>query len=183
MSLWRPLLGPRFMLRDLRPDDLEAFAAYRSDPDVAAFQGWTPPYPLEAAQQLHAAVQATPFDTPGTWYQVALADRETGALAGDIGLHFLDEAQVEVGFTLARAHQGRGLLRAALPLVLDRLFREHGKHRVVATVDLRNTRAQRLLEAVAFRQEGHLRKNVFFKGEWGDELLYACLAEEWRREA
>jgi RimJ/RimL family protein N-acetyltransferase len=33
------------------------------------------------------------------------------------------------------------------------------------------------------RREGHFRKNVWFKGAWGDEYLYALLDEEWRRSA
>jgi RimJ/RimL family protein N-acetyltransferase len=30
------------------------------------------------------------------------------------------------------------------------------------------------------RREGHFLKNVWFKGKWGDEYLYAILKEEWQ---
>jgi RimJ/RimL family protein N-acetyltransferase len=36
------------------------------------------------------------------------------------------------------------------------LFDSHDMHRVVAEVDDRNVRAQRLLEGLGFRLEGHL---------------------------
>lgn len=29
------------------------------------------------------------------------------------------------------------------------------------------------------RREAHFRHNERFKGEWGDELVYAILREEW----
>jgi RimJ/RimL family protein N-acetyltransferase len=31
------------------------------------------------------------------------------------------------------------------------------------------------------RQEAHLRQNEIFKGEWGDELVFAVLEDEWSR--
>jgi hypothetical protein len=31
----------------------------------------------------------------------------------------------------------------------------------------------------ALRREGHFIQNIWFKGKWGDEYLYAILKEEW----
>ena len=182
MNRWSPLTGARIVLRDLRPEDLDHLAAYRSDPLVAQFQGWTPPFTAKDAQSLYASVIGTPFDSPGTWYQLAVAERETDALLGDIGLHFLDADQVEIGFTLARKRQGQGWMREALTLALGHLFIVLGKHRIIATTDARNVAAHRLLSGLGFRQEGHFVENVFFKGAWGDELLFACLDREWRTQ-
>ncbi len=30
------------------------------------------------------------------------------------------------------------------------------------------------------RREAHFRENEIFKGEWGDEFVYAILEHEWR---
>jgi len=35
------------------------------------------------------------------------------------------------------------------------------------------------MRRLGMRQEAHLRHNEWFKGEWGDELIFAILAEEW----
>lgn len=181
--MWRPLACPHAVLRDLHEGDLAAFSAYRSDPSVARYQSWSPPYPLEQARALFDAVRATPFDTPGTWYQIAIADPQSDALMGDCAVHFLEDGrQVEIGFTLARAHQGRGLMREAVTALLDRLFGELGKHRASALMDARNEGAIRLVSGLGFRKEGHFLQNVFFKGEWGDEVLFACLAAEWHAQ-
>ena len=38
------LTTERLVLRRFRPEDLDAFVAYRSDPQVARYQGWEAPY-------------------------------------------------------------------------------------------------------------------------------------------
>jgi RimJ/RimL family protein N-acetyltransferase len=116
-------------------------------------------------------------DTPGTWLQLAIT--VDGGVIGDCGLHFLDDRQAEVGVTLDPAHQGRGYATEAVRAVLGYLFGTLGKHRVVATTDVRNRPAAALFERLGFRREAHYVRNVWFKGEWGDEFLYALLAEEW----
>lgn len=174
------LRSPRAVLRPFREPDLAAFADYRSDPEVARYQSWTPPFTLDDARVFLRGLQTTPFDTPGTWSQIALADPTTDALMGDCALHFQDDGrQVELGFTLARPFQGRGLMREAVTALLDHLFGPLRKHRVTALTDARNAAAHHLLDRLGFRREAHFLKNVFFKGEWGDEVLFACLAEEW----
>ncbi len=104
-------------------------------------------------------------------------------MLGDCALHFLaDDQQVEIGFTLAPEHQGQGLAKEAVFLLLDYVFTEMAKHRVVAIIDAENHSAEKLLLALRFRQEAHFRKNVFFKGKWSDECLFACLASEWKAQ-
>jgi RimJ/RimL family protein N-acetyltransferase len=181
MTAWPPLACSRCVLRDLREGDLPAFAEYRSDPLTAQYQSWSPPFTLEQARVFFASIRATPFGEPGTWYQIAIADPITDALLGDCALHFLDDGmQVELGFTLARAHQGRGVMVEAITALLDHVFGSLDKHRAVAITDARNEGAIRLLTRLGFRREGHFLRNVFFKGVWGDEMLFACLRSEWR---
>ena len=52
-------------------------------------------------------------------------------------------------------------------------------HRVIAVTDAENAAAAALLTRVGFRKEAHFRDNVFFKGAWGSEFLFAMLASEW----
>jgi hypothetical protein len=33
---------------------------------------------------------------------------------------------------------------------------------------------------LGLRKEAHFVQNEIFKGEWGDELVFAILADEWR---
>ncbi len=174
-----PISTPRCLLRGFTERDLEAFAAYRAEPEVARYQSWSS-YSMEDARALYEAQSHTELGVIGTWYQVAVADVATDALLGDCALHFLDADQIELGFTLAPGSQGRGLMREAAGALVDGLFERMGKHRIMAVTDARNDAAAKLLASLQFRREAHFRKNVFFKGEWGDEFVFACLAEDRR---
>lgn len=120
-------------------------------------------------------------DVPGTWFQLAIELRDTGELIGDCGLHAIEDEphQMEIGFTLAAEYQGRGYATEAIACLVDYVFETLGKHRVIAITDARNDAAARLLERLGMRREGHFLQNVWFKGSWGDEYLYALLRQEW----
>lgn len=176
-----PIVTARFRLRRLTEQDLPIFARYRGDPDVARYQSWST-YGMADAVRFHESQQAVELGTLGTWYQIGIAERDSDTLVGDCALHFVDADQVEIGFTLAREHQGRGIMREAVSALLDSVFGSLGKHRAIALTDARNTRAAKLLDSLGFRREAHFVESTFFKGAWGDELLYACLAREWKEK-
>jgi RimJ/RimL family protein N-acetyltransferase len=165
--------------RPFRESDLPAFARYRSDPQTARYQGWDCPFTRSDAERLYRSIHSTPFGAAGGWYQIALAGLDDERLLGDLALHFINENQVEVGFTIAPEHRRKGYAQDALSALLDRVFLDWKARRAVAICDARNRPAAGLLTRLGFRQEAHFRENVFFKGEWGDELLFACLGAEW----
>lgn len=86
----------------------------------------------------------------------------------------------EVGVTLALDRQGVGLATEALAAVIDKLFDEHGLHRVYARADDRNVAVHRLVKRLGFRCEARLVEADWFKGEWSTLRLYAVLRREWR---
>jgi RimJ/RimL family protein N-acetyltransferase len=83
----------------------------------------------------------------------------------------------------ARRHQGKGYASEAVRLLLHYAFDTLGKHRMVAITDAKNAPSIALLERLGMRREGHFIQNVWFKGAWGDECLYAMLRDEWLRAA
>lgn len=169
----------RLTIDGLRPADAEALFAYRGDPDVSRYQEWAPGS-VEDAERFIRSVEATAFEAPGTWSQLAIRERGSGRLLGDLGVHFLEDGrQVEIGYTLAPESQGAGLATEAVTRLLDYLFRTMDKHRVTASVDPSNEPSIRLLTRVGMRQEAHFRESLWFKGEWADDLVYAVLKAEW----
>ena len=118
MGAFLPFRTERLELRSFGPADAEPFAAYRSDPDVARYQGWDAPYPLETAQRF-VAVQSS-FDGPvrGDWVQIAVT--LDGHLVGDVAVGLdADGLVATIGYSLATAAQGRGLAREAVGAVVD----------------------------------------------------------------
>lgn len=175
------LMSDRLVLRRFSPTDLPAFVAYRSNPDVARYQGWEAPYPVADAERMIEALRREHPDTPGEWYQYAVELRSTGELVGDCAAKTdaEDPRQAELGFTLAPAHQGRGYATEAARRLLDYLFGARAKHRVIAYCDARNAASAAVLQRLGMRREGHLRESTWAKGEWTDDLLYAVLDREW----
>jgi len=174
------LSSPRLVLRRLRASDLAAFCRYRSDPRVALYQDWTV-FPEEDGARFFAEQAKLHPDGEGSWFQMAIEHGETGEIVGDCGLKSIEgqPGQVEIGFTLAPDHWGKGYATEAINRLLDYVFGELVKHRVIAITDARNAPAARLLQRVGMRREGHFLRNIWFKGSWGDEYLYALLEEEW----
>jgi RimJ/RimL family protein N-acetyltransferase len=169
----------RLVLRRFRASDAETLAAYRSDPEVARYQSWTAPVPLEQARVIVAELAAGDPDRPG-WFQYAVERTEDRIHIGDVGVDLHENRrQAEIGFTLAPAYQGRGYAGEAVRAVLDHLFQVRGLHKVSAEADARNTASARLLERAGFTREGLRRSHTWIKGEWTDDLLYGLLADEW----
>ncbi len=177
----RPILTERLLLRPFERVDLEAFAAYRSDPDVARYQSWSTPYTLADAERFLEGQLEAGADQPGGWRQLAVVERASGRLCGDCAIHLVagQPATAELGVTLAPASQGRGLAAEALGALVTTLFERRGLHRVFACADDRNHPVQRLLERLGFRREARLVEADWCKGEWATLVVYALLAREW----
>lgn len=172
----------RLVLRSFQDSDLDAFVDYRSDPDVARYQGWNAPFPEETAVAFIEEMKNKPLGLAGEWYQVAIALKASGTLIGDCAYHLFaeDARQAEIGFTLARAYQGHGYATEAVTALLGLLFGEFQLHRVTAICDIENRPSFHLLDRIGMRREGHFVKNIWFKGAWGSEYHYAMLYQEWQ---
>ncbi|MFT4622616.1 MAG: RimJ/RimL family protein N-acetyltransferase [Myxococcota bacterium] len=168
----------RMRVREFTRADVEPFSRYRAQPEVAAYQSWTT-FTLDDGHALFERMQGVPFGTVGHWFQLAVEDRSSGRLLGDLALHFFATSQVEIGFTLDPQHQGQGFAQEAVRGCLAHLFESRDIHRVRSVTDVENAAAVRLLEAVGFRQEAHFVDATWFKGAWGSEYVYAMLAREW----
>jgi RimJ/RimL family protein N-acetyltransferase len=176
------IVTERLVLRLLQPEDVPAFAAYRSDPEVARYQSWDASYSTADGERLVASQEGVDFGEPGPWVQVAAVDHATGALCGDCAVRVADDQPrtAEVGVTFAPANRGAGLATEALGAVVTRLFDQHDIHRIHAQADDRNIPVHRLLERLGFRCEARLVEADWFKGEWTTLRVYAILRREWR---
>jgi RimJ/RimL family protein N-acetyltransferase len=163
-----PLTTARLVIDVLTAHDAPAVAAYRSDPGVARYQGWTAPYALEQAVALAGSGQ--------------LALRHDGALVGDAmvtGVAGSPHA-VELGITLAPAAQGKGLAEEAVVGLVDAAF-AGGMVKAIAYVDARNAPSLRLFDRVGFRREGFLHHSHQSSEGLVDEVLFGLTADRWRR--
>jgi len=175
-----PFLGRRIVLRRLSPADLADFQAYRHDPQVGLYQGWTP-WPDTQAAAFLAAMSNAPLFEPRTWCQIGIADRPTGTLIGDIGIHVAAGGQeAEIGFSLRAQSQGLGLATEAVSAAIRLLFEHTAVTRLIGIIDARNLPSIRLLERLGMQRVAVI--HTIFRGEPCEEYRYA-LASTLRKEA
>jgi RimJ/RimL family protein N-acetyltransferase len=178
-----PILTKRLMLRPLQADDTEAVYAYRSREDVCRFLLFEP----QSREQVAARVtnSRSELTDEGQVLSLAVVERATGALAGDVVLIWLsrEHRAGEIGYILNPDHAGNGYATEAGAALLRLGFDGLGLHRIVGRLDARNVASARVLEKLHLRREAHFVENEFIKGEWTDELVYAALASEWRDPA
>ena len=81
----------------------------------------------------------------------------------------MDEGTVELGISLAPAHQRRGYAREAAEVMLDFVFGGLRKKRVIARVDPRNFVCMRLLEGLGMHR----------RDAQAGEVKFELAAREW----
>jgi [ribosomal protein S5]-alanine N-acetyltransferase len=171
---------PRLFIRNLQPQDAEAFYIYRSNPEVVRYQSFDVMTKEEAVEFIEQ-YKDKQFGAPGEWVQYAIVNKTTGLLAGDCAIRIgeTDTTQAEVGITISHLHQKQGYAKEVFAGILRFLFETIHIRRVVEIVDAENVSSIRLLQKCGFRLEALFVENCWFKGKWGSEYQYAMLRHEW----
>ena len=167
----------RLILRPIEEKDANAILIYRSDSETNKYQGWIP----KTIEDVYSFLKKTSseIDIVNTWFQFAIIDIVKSDIIGDIGIHFLDDEQAEIGCTLGKENHGKGYATEALKSVLNLLFNELNKHRIIGSIDPKNISSIRLVERLGFRKEAHFKESLLINGEWVDDIIYAILKREW----
>ena len=172
----------RLLLRRFREDDLDRLAAMQALPEVARYLFWEPKTREQVEPILERRIAATRLEEDDDWVVLAVERQEDGLLLGDVTifLRSAEHRQVEVGWVFHPDAGGRGYATEASRALVDLAFDDLGAHRVFARTDLRNAPSAAVCRRLGMRQEAHFREAELFKGHWGDELVFAVLATEWR---
>lgn len=166
----------RLYIRRMMLTELKSFLRYRNDPEVAKYQGWEPNLTEEYGHNFIASIQQAQLGKDNQWIQLAVFLKQSELHIGDLAFKLNDKCrQTEIGFTFDRKYQKKGYAREAVRSLLDYFFEKLHLHRVVAITDDKNQASWKLLEKLGFRKEAHYIQNIYFKGSWGNEFLYAIL--------
>ena len=174
------LVASNLHLRALTRADVPALFSIFGDPEVTRY--WSHPAlqtEEDAAKLLDHILSG--FKTRSL-FQWGLARRDDNFVIGTCTLAGLDRGhrRAEIGFALARAEWGQGLMAEMLPILIDFAFGPLSLHRLEGDVDPRNAASLRTLERLGFRKEGYLRERYHVGGETQDSVLLGLLAAEWR---
>lgn len=168
----KTLRTERLVLRMLREEDFEEYAAMVGDAEVARYLGDGRPLArADAWRQMAMILGHWQLRGYGMW---AAEEISTGRLAGRIG--FFDPEGwpgFELGWTLAREFWGRGYATEGARAALEYGFTEMGRERVISLIRPANAASVRVAERLGERLEG----SVDLLGS--EALVYAVTREDW----
>ena len=103
-----------------------------------------------------------------------------GSYVGGIGLRVdAMHRDAEIGYWIASAHEGRGLVTRACDELIDYAFTELGLHRVTIRVAPSNARSRAIPERLGFTEEALLREAGRTALGYHDLVVYGLLEDEW----
>jgi [ribosomal protein S5]-alanine N-acetyltransferase len=182
--------GPRVVLRDFEPDDLDASMFIVGDPEVTGFLSFDARTREEQADRLVADIARAQTD-PRPDYYLSIVAKDTGTLIGFARLGLVQNAECdlrgsgtggrsgEVGAALRKDRWGEGYVTESTAVLLDFAFGALGLRRVQAACGPDNAASRAILPKLGFNYEARLRDHVFTNGAWRDSLLYSILDHEW----
>lgn len=173
--------GQLVTLRDVEPEDWEAFYAFDQDTELARL-GYQVPFPGSRDAEKTWAQEKAKRKPDDDNHFLAIVDPE-GRIVGSISSHSCDRRHgiFEYGIHIERQSWGRGYASDAMRVLFRYFFDELGYHRVWAEVYAFNERSIALHEKFGFAREGRLREHHYTRGKRHDVLLYGMTADEFRR--
>jgi RimJ/RimL family protein N-acetyltransferase len=181
-TLQSPIVTERLILRLYRDGDADDLHDIQSRPEVMRYLYDEVRTRDDVLSMIEKRATLTTVEVDDDGLVLAAERREDGRVIGDVSLTLRSafHRQGEIGFVFHPDAQGRGYAREAATAMLQIAFGEWGLHRVFGRTDLRNEPSAGLMRRLGMQQEAHLRENEIFKGEWGDELVFAILEGEWK---
>lgn len=136
-------------------DAASIFRAYTQDIEVCRFMIWTS-HGSEAVtrQFVQSCVETW---NAGTRFPYVVTEQGSDVAIGMIEARPLGTT-LDIGYVLARAHWGSGLMPEAIRALADAALEKSGIFRVQATCDTENVPSQRALEKAGFNREGRLER-------------------------
>ena len=180
-----PIETARLCLRPFDDDDLTDLYEYYRQPDVTRYLPWGAKNLLETREALKNKKSRLSLDGENSVFNLAVVLKENNKVIGDILLfkRSVEFRQGELGYVFNPDFHGMGYATEGAEVMLKLGFETFNFHRIFARCDPRNTSSYKLMERLGMRREAHFIHNEIFKGEWGDELIYAILEDEWRAKS
>jgi ribosomal-protein-alanine N-acetyltransferase len=182
MPAFPELRTARLRLREITMEDADWFLAHFSTAEIVHGQGFPAPDGIESAREELARYIVELFaQREGLRWGISLRDGD--ALIGSAGFYDWDRevGSAELGYDLAPALWGRGIMTEALRAILEYAFTTMGLNRVQVLVMPRNERSLRLAGRLGFVREGVLRDHGMDEtGAVCDDVVLSLLRRDWR---
>jgi RimJ/RimL family protein N-acetyltransferase len=145
-----PLRTDRLLLRPHTLGDLDDLVVFHSDPDVTRYIPWPVRDREQTLDVLTVKLGQASATSPGDWIVLAIEERSSGHVIGEILLKRKSDTEAELGYVLATSAQGKGLITEAATVLLAEAERVLGVTTVDATVQKPNAASARVLARLGF---------------------------------
>jgi ribosomal-protein-alanine N-acetyltransferase len=165
----------RVTISSVSPEDRDLFLAA-----VAASKELHSPWvhPPATVDDFHAYVERLDGQR-SLGYLIRLnADR---SITGVVNINEIVRGQfcsAYLGYYAIAPHEGNGLMREGLRLVIAHAFTKLGLHRLEANIQPENTASIALVRRLGFRKEGFSPRYLHIDGAWRDHERWALTVEE-----
>lgn len=169
----------RLVLRDYRPEDLDAYYRLKSDHEVWEYTTFTPiTQKGEAAKLLGDTISGQLSGDTG-YRALCLKD---GTLIGEAGiLRIIKEAnRCEIGYNLLPAYWWKGYGTEIVQALVHLAFEVLKVERVEALTLTENKASCRMLEKAGFQREGTLRHYIRSGSVYRDVCYYGVIREDYK---
>lgn len=172
---------PRIRIRRPRPNDLEAFLAYRNAPANLHLQ---PIEPMQETDALQFLIAQSTLDAraDNCWTMFAIERLDDQRMIGEVGMYI--EAAVkgagDMGWSLHQDACGHGYATEAAQQLVGYAFAERGLLRLTASMSAHNAASVRLCERLGMRREATMPAAQCVAGDWHDVHRYVLSRSEWR---
>lgn len=105
-----------------------------------------------------------------------------GQIAGSIGYHDINwlGRNVEIGYWLAPAFRGKGLMTRAVTAMTENAFTKLELKQVEIRCATQNHASRAIPERLGFTQEGIIPQSEWLYDHFVDLVVYGMLSEEWQ---
>jgi ribosomal-protein-alanine N-acetyltransferase len=180
MSAYINLVGDRIYLRDHRPEDLDGFHAWMSDPEVTRYLTRRTTTPEESLAQLRDCLAEN--DNPArTRYFLAVVRKQDGTYLGDAGFT-VEGSSADLGYFLLKAYWGQGYATEAMRLMIAYCFTKLALNRVTAGCAAGNSASERVMQKCGLRLVSRQTASNSKNQVLADRLEYELLRQDWGRE-
>jgi [ribosomal protein S5]-alanine N-acetyltransferase len=104
-----------------------------------------------------------------------------GSFAGQLNVAGIVRGSMDsahIGYWVDERLAGRGVMPTALALAVDHCLGPVRLHRIEVNIRPENVASRRVVEKLAFREEGVRKRYLHISGDWRDHLTYALTRDE-----
>ena len=168
----------RLTLRETKPQDAQALFEILSEERITRYYNIGPLTSIEQAREL-IKYRRRSFQS-GQRIRWAITTKDDSLLIGSAGYVDLNNNahRAEIGYELGEKHHGQGYMTEALKGIIEFGFTHLSLNRIEALVVPENMPSIKLLQKLAFHEEGLLRKRGYWKNEFHDLKIYSLLHAE-----